>query len=198
GTGEVPAWSAPALIASGVDGIASVTPADQVWVSGTQTTLSADKDLQWLSQGETVIAAADGIALYTHGSKAPAGKPNQETGIALHAAQGAVSARASSATAGVAAQLSVTIASTTADVQLTAPNKHLLATAGGGYIKLEGGNIELGAPGTIEFKGAKKEWTSAHSVSGQMPTLAKGQLTLCDFKMQAADSGGDGVVPVSG
>ncbi|MGH8073538.1 MAG: type VI secretion system Vgr family protein, partial [Lysobacter sp.] len=42
GTGEVPAWSAPALIASGVDGIASVTPADQVWVSGTQTTLSAD------------------------------------------------------------------------------------------------------------------------------------------------------------
>src|SRR5690606_10398920 len=98
GTGEVPAWSAPALIASGVDGIASVTPADQVWVSGTQTTLSADKDLQWLSQGETVIAAADGIALYTHGSKAPAGKPNQETGIALHAAQGAVSARAPSAT----------------------------------------------------------------------------------------------------
>ncbi|MGP1614101.1 MAG: Sec-independent protein translocase protein TatB, partial [Pollutimonas bauzanensis] len=36
GEGEVPAWSTPVLLANGEDGIASVTPADQVWVSGTQ------------------------------------------------------------------------------------------------------------------------------------------------------------------
>jgi len=195
GEGEVPAWSAPALLASGVDGIASVTPADQVWVSGTQTTLSADKDLQWLSQGGNVIAAGKGIALYVHGTKPPTGKPNTETGIALHSAQGAVSARAPSVA--VNAQLSVTLASTTADVQLAAPNKHLLVTAAGGYIKLGGGNIELGAPGTIEFKAAKKEWKAQQSVSAQVPVLARGKLTLCDFKMQAADAGGDGAVPVS-
>ncbi|MGQ4660616.1 type VI secretion system tip protein TssI/VgrG [Lysobacter sp. F6437] len=198
GTGDAPGWSAPALVASSPDGIASVTPADQVWVSGTTITLDAGADLQWLSQGETVIAAEKGIAMYAHGSEPPAGKPNTETGIALHAAQGAVSARAASATAEVAAQVSVTIASTTADVQLAAPNKHLLATAAGAYLKLEGDNIELGAPGTIEFKAAKKEWTSAQSATLEAPSLAKGKLTLCDFKMQSADIGGDGPVPVDG
>ncbi|GAB2629401.1 type VI secretion system tip protein VgrG [Novilysobacter erysipheiresistens] len=194
GAGEAPAWSAPVLLASGTDGIVSVTPADQVWVSGTQATLSADKDLQWLSQGGSVIAASNGIALCAHGSKAPAGKPNQETGIALHAAQGVVSARAPSATASVAAQVSVTLASTTADVQLAAPNKHLLATAGGGYIKLEGGNIELGAPGTIEFKAAKKEWTTQKSASGKAPVLAKGNYKGCDYKMQVAAQKGAALV----
>lgn len=158
GDGEVPAWSRPAILATSPDGIASVTPADQVWVSGTQTLLSADKDLQWLSQGESVLTVAGGIALYGHGTPAPAGKPNQETGIALHAAQGQVSARAHRNVAKVAAQGSVKLASTAAHVELAAPTKHLLATATGAYIKLAGGNIELGAPGTIEFKAAKKEW----------------------------------------
>src|SRR5690606_26733781 len=153
------------------DGVLSLTPADQAWVSGTQTTLLAGTDLDWLSQGETVIAAAGGIALFTQGSDAPAGKPNQETGIALHAAQGKVSARAHRNEAKVAAKTSVTLASTQADVELAAPSKHLLLTAKGAYLKLEGGNIELGAPGTIEFKATKKEWMSGANGQSVRPTL---------------------------
>lgn len=164
GEGEAPGWAAPAIVASSPDGIVSVTPADQVWVSGTQTTLSAGQDLQWLTQGEAVLATAGGVLLYAHGSEAPAGKPNQERGIALHAAQGAVSARAHRHLARVAAQVSVTIASTTADVNVAA-NKHLLLTAGGAYIRLQGGDIELGAPGKIEFKAARKEWTGAQDAT---------------------------------
>lgn len=198
GEGEVTAWLTPVLLASGSDGIASVTPADQVWVSGTPTTLSANKDLQWLSQGGTVIAAEKGIALYAHGSQPPAGKPNQETGIALHAAQGPVSARAPKNLAKVAAKTSVTLASTSADVQIVAPNKHLLVTAAGAYIRLEGGNIELGAPGTIEFKAAKKGWTTQKSVSGKAPALAKGEMKLCDFKTRGADAAGEGAIPLGG
>lgn len=191
GEGEVPAWTAPMLVGTSPDGIASLTPADQVWVSGSQTTLTADRDLQWLTQGAAVFAVEEGIALYAHGSKAPAGKPNAETGIALHAAQGAVSARAPGATAQVAAQVSVRIASTTADVQLAAPNKHLLATAAGAYIKLEGGDIELGAPGTIDFKAAKKEWAGPQSVTAQVPELASGKAEGCtEAAESAAGSGG--------
>ena len=198
GNGDAPGWSAPVLLASSPDGIASVTPADQVWVSGTTTTLDVGADLQWLSQGETVIAAEKGIVLYAHGSAPPAGKPNTETGIALHAAQGTVSARAATGTAELAAQVSVTIASTTADVQIAAPSKHLLATAAGAYIKLEGDNIELGAPGTIDFKAAKKEWGGAQSATSQAPQLSKGKLKLCEFKARGADSAGDGAVPLGG
>src|SRR5690606_32324044 len=194
GEGEVPGWNAPQLIAGSPDGVLSLTPADQAWVSGTQTTLLAGTDLDWLSQGETVIAAAGGIALFTQGSDAPSGKPNQEKGIALHAAQGKLSARAHKSEAKVAAKTSVTLASTQADVELAAPSKHLLLTAKGAYLKLEGGNIELGAPGTIEFKANRKEWVGVQSATGEA-ALPQAALQGCTEKVKsAAMTGGARVV----
>ena len=175
GEGEVPGWNTPVLAGSSPAGILSVTPGDQVWVSGTQTALSADKDTNWLSQGETMMLAAQGAALFTHGGEAPKDKPHQERGIALHAAQGKVSARAHKNVAKVAAKTKVTIASTQADIELAAPSKHLLLTAAGAYLKLEGGDIELGAPGTIEFKATKKDWTTPQAVTSERPFLPSGE-----------------------
>lgn len=181
GDGEAPGWSAPLLAVSSPDGIIATTPADQVWASGTETTLTAGNDLNWLSQGETVIAVAEGISLYSHGTPAPGSKPQTSTGIALHAAQGDVSARAHQNVVTAAAKTSVTLASTQADVEIAAPNKHVLATAAGAYLKLEGGDIELGAPGTIEFKAAKKDWTGPKSMSGESE-LPEGRLESCEWK----------------
>lgn len=172
GDGEAAGWESPLIVASSLDGITSVTPAGQVWVSGAQTTLTAGQDLQWLSQGEAVLATAGGVVLYAHGNEPPSGKPNQEQGIALHAAQGAVSARAHEALARIAAQTSVTVASTGADVSVAAA-KHVLVTAAGAYLRMEGGDIELGAPGSIAFKAAKKEWTGPKSDSADLPELPK-------------------------
>ncbi|MFC3278953.1 type VI secretion system Vgr family protein [Xanthomonas fragariae] len=157
--GQAPGWSRPALLGSGSAGVMSLTPADQVWVSGTQTTLLAGTALNWASQAQLVLAVAGGLVLYTQGSAPVAGSPNQERGIALHAAQGTLSARAHKNLAKLAAKTQVRIVSTTADLQIAAPTKHLLATAAGAYIKLEGDDIELGAPGTIEFKGGQQVWT---------------------------------------
>ncbi|MEA5175466.1 DUF2345 domain-containing protein, partial [Xanthomonas fragariae] len=122
---------------------------------------------------------------------------NQERGIALHAAQGTLSARAHKNLAKLAAKTQVRIVSTTADVQLAAPTKHLLATAAGAYIKLEGDDIELGAPGTIEFKGGQQVWTGPQGVSAgaSAPSSA---LKLCDFKTRTADAGGDAIVLIQG
>lgn len=190
GDGSAPGWDRPLWLASSPKGVVSVTAKNQVWVSGTQTVLTADQDLQWLSQAESVAAVAGGIALFTLGAQAPAGKPNQERGIALHAAKGAVTLRAHKELARAAAQTSVMIASTQADVEIAAPNKRLLATAAGAYLKLEGGDIELGAPGTIEFKGSRRDWTGPASASAQasLPTASyKG----CAEKLkQAATTGG--------
>src|SRR5690606_29519400 len=85
-----------------------------------------ERDLNWLSQGETVMLVAEGAVLFTHGGEAPADKPHKERGIALHAAQGKVSARAHKNVAKVAAKTSVTIASTQADIGIEA-RKHLHA-----------------------------------------------------------------------
>ncbi|MFT4247073.1 MAG: DUF2345 domain-containing protein, partial [Pseudomonas sp.] len=175
GAGTVPGWSAPVLLGSGQAGLMSLTPADQVWVSGTQTALAAGSALNWMSQGHLVLAVAGGLVLYTHGGEAAAGSPNQERGIALHAAQGKVSARAHQNQVKLAAKTEVRIASTTAEVQLAAPNKHLLATAAGAYLKLEGGNIELGAPGSVEFKGSQRVWTGPQAASIETPSLPKSE-----------------------
>ncbi|SMR04409.1 VGR-like protein [Xanthomonas fragariae] len=177
--GQAPGWSRPALLGSGSAGVMSLTPADQVWVSGTQTTLLAGTALNWASQAQLVLAVAGGLVLYTQGSAPVAGSPNQERGIALHAAQGTLSARAHKNLAKLAAKTQVRIVSTTADLQIAAPTKHLLATAAGAYIKLEGDDIELGAPGTIEFKGGNRVLTGPQGSSASV-SIPQTQFKGCD------------------
>ncbi|WP_039004867.1 type VI secretion system Vgr family protein [Xanthomonas cerealis] len=195
GDGQAPGWSRPALLGSGSAGVMSLTPADQVWVSGTQTALLAGTALNWASQAQLVLAVAGGLVLYTQGSAPVAGSPNQERGIALHAAQGTLSARAHRNQARIAAKTQVRIVSTTADVQLAAPTKHLLATAAGAYIKLDGDDIELGAPGTIEFKGGHRVWTGPQggSVSTEIP---KGNFKGCEQQLTQGAARHDAVVNV--
>ncbi|ELQ03949.1 type VI secretion system Vgr family protein [Xanthomonas translucens] len=196
GDGQAPGWSRPALLGSGSAGMMSLTPADQVWVSGTQTALLAGTALNWASQAQLVLAVAGGLVLYTQGSAPVAGSPNQERGIALHAAQGTLSARAHRNQAKLAAKTQVRIVSTTADIQLAAPTKHLLATAAGAYIKLDGDDIELGAPGTIEFKGGHRVWTGPQGAS-MSPVMPSASHKLCEYTALAADSAGAGTMGVA-
>nr|WP_243747037.1 DUF2345 domain-containing protein [Stenotrophomonas indicatrix] len=46
---------------SGVAGVLSLTPADQVWVSGTHTTLASGVALNWMTQGSLTLAVAGGL-----------------------------------------------------------------------------------------------------------------------------------------
>ncbi|WP_155616968.1 DUF2345 domain-containing protein, partial [Xanthomonas translucens] len=170
-------------------GVMSLTPADQVWVSGTQTTLLAGTALNWASQAQLVLAVAGGLVLYTQGGDPVAGSPNQERGIALHAAQGTLSARAHRNQARIAAKTQVRIVSTTADIQLAAPTKHLLATAAGAYIKLDGDDIELGAPGTIEFKGGHRVWTGPQGATSNA-VVPNATLKPCPQDTTAKAAGG--------
>ncbi|WP_269791116.1 type VI secretion system Vgr family protein [Stenotrophomonas sp. Iso1] len=195
GGGEAIGWSAPVLLGSGVAGVLSLTPADQAWVSGTHTTLSAGVALNWMTQGALTLAVANGLMVYTAGQQARSESPNQERGIALHAAQGKVSARAHQNLVKVAAKTEVRIASTEADVQLSAPSKHLLASAAGAYIRIEGDNIELGAPGKIEFKASQREWVGPASVNGRAERVSA-PFSGCMEKFKDAANGGGGRVVV--
>jgi type VI secretion system secreted protein VgrG len=163
GTGTVPAWSEPRIQTSAPGGIAQLTPANHILVSGTNTVLVAEHDTQLLSQGSHALAGKEGLALFAHGKSKKANKPNQETGIHLHAASGKVSLQAQSGNINAAADQRVTFASTHADLNASAKQK-ILATAKGAYLKLEGGNIELHAPGKVEFKASMKNWTGPKSI----------------------------------
>ncbi len=62
------------------------------------------------------------------------------------------------------AQKAIDLQSTAADIVITAPNRIVL-NGGGGYVKIEGGNIEIGTGGKASFKAAMKELTGGGSAS---------------------------------
>ncbi|WP_040394756.1 type VI secretion system Vgr family protein [Aromatoleum toluclasticum] len=162
GTGTVPAWSAPRIQYSAPAGIAQLTPQDLILATG-QNLVTASGDTQLVSQGNHAMAIAHGLALFTIG-KAPGGqKPNTETGIHLHAASGQVSVQSQSGKLSAAADKKMTIASTTAALSASA-KKHILATAQGAYLRIEGGNIQLHAPSAVKLKASQKVFTGPASI----------------------------------
>lgn len=181
GTGTIPAWSEPRLQTSAPAGLAQLTPNHHVLVSGKTTSIASSQDSQIVSQGNVSLSVKDGLALFTQGKSKNQKKPNQETGTHLHAASGQVSLQAQSGKLIAAADKKVTIASTHASLNASA-KKHLLATAQGAYLKIEGGNIEVHAPGKVLFKASKKVWTGPGSASPETVNFPKSELVIRSHK----------------
>ncbi|QSI32463.1 type VI secretion system tip protein VgrG [Variovorax sp. RKNM96] len=194
GQGSVTAYSEPHLQFSAPMGIGFVTPKEAIAVSGKNTTIVANQDIDLPAQGQIAMSVAKGVSLYTLGAKAAeGGEPNQERGIALHAASGSVTLQSQKGATKIAADKRVTIASTTKNIDVEAPT-HVLLTSAGAYIKLEGASIKIHAPGKVTFRGMHNfvgpQGDSSTNAAG------KGTLSLCDFKMKSADAGGDALVSV--
>jgi type VI secretion system secreted protein VgrG len=162
GTGQTPAWCNPDIVMSAPAGIAMVTPQSASFNAGTTTSIAAGQDINLLAQANAAHSVKSGISLFTYGKASNPKKPNQEVGISLHAASGKVSSQSQSDKTQITADKAITVASTTDAVSIQAP-KHVLLTAQGAYIKMSGGNIEVHAPGKVEFKASMKSWTSAKS-----------------------------------
>jgi type VI secretion system VgrG family protein len=193
GEGSATGWSKPHLVAHGQDGLVAVTPKHAAWVGGTDTLLTAGQDLDWIAQGQWSAVAAQGIALYAQGSDAS--RPVKQTGIRLHAASGQLSAQAQQDKADFAAQKAVTVSSSHGSIRASA-SQHVLLTAAGAYLKIQGGDIEIGAPGKAEFKGAQRGMAGPQSGGASQVTLAKAKADPCNFALQGAAANGNATVPL--
>lgn len=197
GDGTVPAWSEPRLHFAAPAGIAQLTPNNHFLFAGKNLSIAAGHDTNLIAQANQSVAVKDGIAFFTHGKRKQSNKPNQETGTHFHAASGTVSLQSQSGKTTAAADKKVTFASTHASLNASAP-KHLLLTAKGAYIKLAGGNIELHAPGKVEFKASFKKWTGPKSASSSLALPKTGEIKLCGAKNQAAIAQGGATLPIGG
>jgi type VI secretion system secreted protein VgrG len=173
GSGKVGAYTEPHLQLSSPSGIVAGTPANAVLTAAVTASITAGQDINFAAQGNAFTAVVGGISLFTYGKAANKTKPNQEVGIKLHAASGKVSSQSQSGTTSLVADKTVTVASVTKTVSISAPKKHVLLTAQGAHIKLEGGNIEVHAPGKVDLKASKKELGAPQSVLFAMPKLPK-------------------------
>jgi type VI secretion system secreted protein VgrG len=154
--GKVTAYAEPQLQLSSPAGIVATTPADAIVAAGNTSSITAGQDINFAANGNSFHAVKAGISLFTYGKASAKEKPNQETGIKLHAASRKVSSQSQSDETRITADKGITVASITRSVTATAKD-HVLLTAQGAYLKIEGGNIMLHAPGKVEFKASMKE-----------------------------------------
>ena len=174
GEGAATGYGAPHLQLSAPAGIVAATPASAVISAARTTSITAGQDINLASQGNAHFVVKDGISLFTYGKASSADKPNQEVGIKLHAASGKVSLQANSNVTNLTADKAVNVASVTKSVRVAA-KEHVLMTAQGAYLKIEGGNIMLHGPGKIEFKASKKELTGPADGTMGAPKMPKAQ-----------------------
>ncbi len=180
GNGQATAFSQPIIQLASPSGIVAATPASAVVVAGLTTSISAGQDINLAAQGNSYLLVSHGISLFTYGKASAKEKPNQELGIMLHAASGKVSSQSQDGETRITADKAITVASVTKAVTVGA-HKHLLFTAQGAMLKLEGGNIMLHGPGKIEFKASLKELAGPKDSRASM-ALPKGELKSCPTK----------------
>jgi len=167
GHGSTTQWGRPDMVLAAPGGIGSFTPASHIASAGATTSLAAGQDVHHLAQANHASAAKDGLILFSYGKASNPNKPNQETGIALHAASGSVNTQSQSAATKLTADKDVTVASTTAMVKIAAPKKVLL-TAAGAAITIQGGSITLNGPGKVELKAGQKVFSGGGSASASL------------------------------
>lgn len=177
GQGSVTAWGRPDLVLASPAGILQSSPKSGVTSAGNTTSLVAGQDINQLAGQNWALAAKDGIVLYTYGKASNGSKPNQETGIALHAASGNVNSQSQSGATHLAADKAVSVSSTAAGINASSPTKIVL-TAGGAGITISGGNITLAAPGNITLKAGMKNFTGGSSANASVSLKKPAALTL--------------------
>ncbi|MBB3222146.1 type VI secretion system Vgr family protein [Pseudoduganella umbonata] len=191
GGGNAIAFTEPQLQLSSPAGIAATTPASTIVSAGTTTSFAAGQDINVASQANLLHQVKGGIGLFTYGKASAATKPNQETGIRLHAASGKASVQAQSDAVRVTADKMVTVASVGGSVSVSG-KAHVMLTAQGASLKIEGGNITIQGPGTMAFKASKKELAGPLSVSSVDIAHKVGELNIKrDLEIEYVDADGN-------
>lgn len=123
-------------------------------VSGRNTDISAAQSV--------TVAASKAVSLFA-----------QSAGMQLFAGQGKVDVQAQGDSLNVQALKDVTVTSNSGSVTVNA-SKELTLVCNGAYIKISGGNIELGCPGNILLKAANVQKMGAANLNLSPQELPKG------------------------
>ncbi|MFC4278637.1 type VI secretion system Vgr family protein [Achromobacter aloeverae] len=185
------AYGEPHFQVSAPAGIGQYTPASAFLAAGA-TLAHVAPDVNWSAIGDVVADVAGGVVLYTDGKGGAAGRPASQRGLMLHAAAGKLAMHAQQDAATLNARDTVTISSTHATVQIDGSTR-ILATAGGAYLRLENGQVQLHAPGKVTFHAGSHSWQGPQSAQAG---AGFGGGPLCDARVRGAAQQGGAVVPI--
>ncbi|WP_067704768.1 type VI secretion system Vgr family protein [Erwinia sp. ErVv1] len=153
----------PGLVAHAPAGIGILSPQTVRLASGGESIgLMSGKNTDISAGKSFTVAAGETVSLFA-----------QSAGMQLYAGSGKVDIQAQGDSLNAEAQQDITIHSGEGSVRVNA-SKELILNCGGAYIKLSGGNIELGCPGNILLKAANVNQTGPASLDTPPVTFPKG------------------------
>ncbi|MCX7208097.1 MAG: type VI secretion system Vgr family protein [Proteobacteria bacterium] len=156
------------ILLHGEDGVAISSPQSQTIAAGTNLDLVAQRDSNQTSGRRWIHNVGQHISLFVAGVK-------DQVALKIIAAKGKIQLQAQSDDIEITGDKSIKITACKESITVVAKDE-ILVTAGGGYIRLKGGNIEIHCPGTVTVKGAN------HDVSGpaqMMPPLPQFPNSVC-------------------
>lgn len=147
----------PILVLASPAGIAEVTAQNHSIAAGTNIDQVAQRDLNQTSGRRWLHNAGQHISLFVNGLK-------EKISLKLIAAQGKVQMQAQHGEMELTAEQDILITSLQKKVVIAA-KEEILLTAGGGYIRLKGGNIDIHCPGIVSIKGEKHKLSGPDSMN---------------------------------
>ncbi|HCP2299979.1 type VI secretion system tip protein VgrG [Escherichia coli] len=162
----------PGMLLHAPDGIGMVSARALRIASGSESVGIMSGDNTDISAGQSFTVVAEGAVSLL----------SRNQGMQLLAAKGRVNIQAQSDDLSMSSQQNLDIQSSEGKVTVSA-NQELILACGGAYIKLSGGNIELGCPGQILLKSTNMQKmgpTSLDIASVEMPRGFGGGFILTD------------------
>jgi type VI secretion system secreted protein VgrG len=155
----------PIMVMSAPAGIVSVTGQNQALAAGANLDLVAQRDTNQTTGRRWLHNVGQHISLFVNGIK-------DKVAMKLIAAQGKIQLQAQSDSIEATADKDVTITANKGKVVIAAKDEILL-TAGGGYIRLKDGNIEIHCPGKQSQKAASFALTGPERLTMDHPAFPK-------------------------
>ncbi len=181
--GETPAASgsdATSTAAIGVTapaGISLATPKTITSYAGGNIDTVAANHVQCTSGQGINLHAGHGVAVFAH-----------QAGISAVANQGKVLLQSQADDTRVESAKNIFLTAADGKVSGMASDAVVFVTSGGAYLRLEGGDIEMGCPGSFTVKAASHTWGSAASMSTDMPTFNTEKLGRIPTLLRATDA----------
>ncbi|QTD92269.1 type VI secretion system Vgr family protein [Burkholderia anthina] len=168
---------ASALMAFGAQsGSLNVTPKTHVVYAGENIDQIAQRHVQVASGERINLHAGRGVAMFAHSD-----------GVSAIANRGKVTIQSQNDDTQVDSAKNIQLTAAGGTLTGTASDEVVFVTSGGAYLKLRGGDIELGCPGTFTVKSAGHLWGGAASMDADMPDFGQASLDRVPKLIRASD-----------
>ncbi|WP_430363328.1 type VI secretion system Vgr family protein [Trinickia sp. NRRL B-1857] len=173
-------WQAPGgepLMAFGAQaGAVSVTPKTHVTYAGENIDQVAQKHVQVTSGQRINLQAGHGVAIFA-----------QAEDVTAVANQGKVKLQSQADDTQIDSAKNIQMTAAGGKLAGMASDQVVFVTSGGAYLKLQGGDIELGCPGSFTVKSAGYTWSGPASMSADMPKFDHAPLGRVPKLVRATD-----------